>query len=142
MALVPSLSKPLAQARGPIGKVWDLARDGLGVAAGVNVFDKVALQGRMTGIGYTLPFTLPGTTAPMRFNLTDVAWFWAVNGLKVPKGKGVLWTLAKLGLKKVAETKGWIDPPEWGYSSAKQTSGNSATQETMPMISTGGLTGR
>lgn len=142
MALVPSLSKPLASSRGALGKLADVAIKGLGGGAAVNVADKVILQGRMTGIGVTLPFTLPGMTAPLRFNLTDVAYFWLINGLKVPKGRGALWVLAGLGLKKVGEGKGWIDPPEWGYSSAKQTSGTSTTQETMPMISTGGLTGR
>ena len=140
MALVPSLSKPLASSRGALGKVSDLARDGLGIAALVNVADKVALNGRLTGMGYTLPFTLPGTSAPMRFNMTDVVWFWAVNGLKVPKGKGTIWTLAKLGLKKVAESKNWIDPPEWGYSSNQEKAGN--TQTEMPMMNIGGLVGR
>lgn len=140
MALVPSLSKPLASSRGVLGKVADVAIKGLGGGAAVNVFDKEVLKGRMTGIGVTLPFTLPGTTAPMRFNLTDVAYFWLINGLKIPKGKGVLWTLAGLGLKKVAESKVWIDPPEWGYAASSQTGG--AAEAPMPMISTGGLAGR
>ena len=138
MALVPSLSKPLASSRGALGMISEFARDGLGIAALVNVADKEVLQGKMTSIGYTLPFTLPGTSAPMRFNLTDVVWWWAVNGLKVPKGKGVLKTFAKLGLKKIAESKNWIDPPQWGYSTNKQMAASTPTE--MPMISTGGLT--
>ena len=139
MALVPSLSKPLASSRGALGTISEFARDGLGIAALVNVADKELLNGRMTGMGYTLPFTLPGTSAPLRFNVTDLVWFWAVNGLKVPKGKGTLKTLAKLGLKKVAESKQWIDPPEFGYSN---NAANKEVQTEMPMMSIGGLAGR
>ena len=140
MALVPSLSKPLASSRGALGKLADVAIKGLGGGAAVNVFDKVALNGRLTGMGVTLPFTVPGMTSPLRLNATDVAYFWLINGLKVPKGKSALWTLGGLGLKKIAESKNWIDPPEWGYSSAKTIAANTPVE--MPMMNIGGLAGR
>lgn len=139
MALVPSLSKPLASSRGALGTISEFARDGLGIAALVNVADKELLNGRMTGMGYALPFTLPGTSAPLRFNVTDLVWFWAVNGLKIPKGKGTLKTLAKLGIKKIAESKNWIDPPAFGYSN---NAAKAEVQTEMPMMSIGGLAGR
>ena len=140
MALVPSLSKPLASSRGALGKIAELGINGLGGGALVNVFDKEVLKGKMTSIGATLPFTLPGTSSPMRFNLTDVAYFWLINGLKIPKGRGALMALAGLGVKKIAESKNWIDPPEWGYSSNQEKAGN--TQTEMPMMNIGGLAGR
>ena len=105
----------------------------------MNVFDKEVLQGKMTSIGVPLPFSLGG--APVRLNLTDFAFVLLVNGLKIPKGKGIFTLLAKIGLKKLGEGKQWIDPPEWGYPSAARTSAGSLSsgESAMPMIS-GGLT--
>lgn len=138
MALVPSLSKPLMNSRGALGMLFELGTHAFGGGAVVNVFDKEVLGGKMTATGVNLPFTLPGTTAPVRLALNDLAFVAMVNGLKVPKGKGLFLLLAKLGLKKIAESKQWIDPYE--VPAAAPSPG--PAQEPMPMIQTGGLTGR
>jgi hypothetical protein len=141
MALIGSLSKPLMSTRGALGQLSTTIVQGLGGGAAVNVLDKVALQGKLTSIGVTIPFNIPTTTTPLRLNLTDLGYVMLVNGLKIPKGKNLIWMALGLGLKKFAEAKNWIDPPEWGYPSAASTSaGRLSAPEPMPMISSGGLT--
>jgi len=139
LALIGSLNKPLMSSRGPLGQLFEIGVQGLGGGAVVNVFDKEILQGKLTGIGVTLPFNLGAN--PVRLNATDAAFWLLVNGLNLTKG-GLIKSALKLGLKKVAESRAWIDPPAPGfnYSSSNPSMGQGAQDViTMPSIS-GGLT--
>ena len=125
--------------RGPLGQVFEIGMHGFGGAAVVNVFDKEVLQGKLTSIGVNLPFNLGAN--PVRLNLTDLAFWALVNGLSMRKG-GLIKGALKLGLKKVAESRGWVDPPAAGfnYSSSNPTMQQGA-QDIIQMPSmNGGLT--
>ena len=141
MALLGSLNKPLMSTRGPLGKIIDMSVKGMGGGVLANVIDKELLKGRAKAAGIALPMLSALGPTPVSANLTDAGMFLAVNGIKMPS-KGSLITMAGLFfLKKLAEARGWIvdDPIGYNYSSTNKEMNQT---EPMPMISSGGLTGR
>ena len=140
MAIMSGLNKPLMSSRGPVGMIFDIALKGFGAGATANIIDKELLGGRMTATGVTLPFNLG--TNPVRLNLTDLFYALIVNGAKIPTKKSLITFLAGLGLKKVAESRNWIDPPEFNYTNraAPEPSPNPMPASPMMAMGMGGLT--
>ena len=117
MALLGSLNKPLMSTRGPLGKIIDMAVKGMGGGVLANVVDQELLQKKLTGMGVPLPWLSALGPTPVSANLTDVAMFAAVNGVKIPS-KGSLMVMGGLFfMKKLAEARGWIvDDPIRSYT--------------------------
>ena len=84
----------------------------MGAKVGWNVADKTLGKGKLTSIGVTVTQNFLGTGKPLCFNLTDLGAVSSVFGLKKAiSGKSITAIAVSLMLAKVAEAKGWIDPP-------------------------------
>ncbi len=94
---------------GPIGDVVL----GLGTGTLANVADKKLLQGKLTGMGIGLGFSINGRLVTL--NLTDVVTYLAINKFSLKfTTKKIFATLISLGAKKFFELNDYIDPPHPG----------------------------